>query len=459
MDALKRAEQAKEKGATDQGLSLEPLAKPPAATPAEAPAEPPITDSVTARMDTGRLPSLPKLEDLDAEFIALAQQSPPLARSRAGDASAMGRNAASPASTARPEAPPARTRADIKDSTTPEQAAIRNAFAVKEPAANGKFVWLTIAAVTLAAVAAIGIYFWWQLRPAPGIGIAAPTLASSAGRLETPAAPPPASPIAALPTANAPPSSSAESSRADANRAVETAPEPPPRREAPASKVSRDGTPPPASAAPQAAQPAPAQPQIRFARSADNPSRPVTADAYEALQSGNLAGARAAYERSLRTDPRNVDALHGRAAVALREGRIEDAEADFLRILENDPRNAEANAALVGLRGSGDPVATESRIKSLLAQQPNASALHFALGNLYARQHRWNEAQQAYFGALTTDGDNPDYLFNLAVSLDQLHQPRLAADYYGRALKAADGRLAAFDRGLAARRLSELTRP
>lgn len=185
----------------------------------------------------------------------------------------------------------------------------------------------------------------------------------------------------------------------------------------------------------------------------------MTADAYEALQSGNLAGARAAYERSLRTDPRNVDALHGRAAVALREGRIEDAEADFLRILENDPRNAEANAALVGLRGSGDPVATESRIKSLLAQQPNASALHFALGNLYARQHRWNEAQQAYFGALTTDGDNPDYLFNLAVSLDQLHQPRLAADYYGRALKAADGRLAAFDRSLAARRLSELTRP
>ena len=73
MDALKRAEQAKEKGATDQGLSLEPLAKPPAATPAEAPAEPPITDSVTARMDTGRLPSLPKLEDPDAEFIALAQ--------------------------------------------------------------------------------------------------------------------------------------------------------------------------------------------------------------------------------------------------------------------------------------------------------------------------------------------------------------------------------------------------
>lgn len=463
MDALKRAEQAKEKGSTDQGLSLEPLAKPPATAPVEAPAEPPTTDSVAARADTGRLPGLSKLEDLDAEFIALAQQPPLLARGRAADATAMGRATASPAAPPRPEAAPARARADIRDST-PGQAAIRNAFAVKEPATSGKFVWLTIAAVTLTAVAAIGVYFWLQLRPAPGIGIAAPTPASSTGRMETPAAPPPAAPIAASPAANAPvPPVPAppDSSRADANRAIEAAPDRPLHlhRETPASKVSRDGAPRPARAVPQPELPMPAQTQIRFSRSTDNVGRPVVADGYEALQSGNLAGARAAYERSLRSDPRNVDALHGRATIALREGRIEDAEVDFLRILESDPRNAEANAALVGLRGPGDPVAAESRIKSLLAQQPSAPALHFALGNLYARQSRWSEAQQAYFKALTTDGDNPDYLFNLAISLDQLHQPRLAADYYGRALKAAEARHAAFDRSMAAKRLNELTQP
>ncbi len=461
MDALKRAEQAKEKGSAAQGLSLEPLADPAAAAPSDATSKPPAAEPVTSRANPGQLPSLAKLEDLDAEFIALAQQPPPQARGRAGDNTMTGRSAGQPSAT-RSEPAPARFGADIGAPTT-QQAAVRNAFAVKEPTKSSRSAWLAIAAGTLTAVAAIGIYFWLQLRPAPGIGIATPPLAATSGRMETsaapPLAPPPVPPVATTAAASTPTSAikPSDSAGGDATRAIQATPAPA-RPETPASKVSRDGTP-PAATLPQPALPMPAQNQIRFARSTDNLGRPVATDGYEAFQAGNLAGAQAAYDRSLRSDPRNADALHGRAAIALREGRIEDAEADFLRILENDPRNAEANAALVGLRGSGDPVAAESRIKSLLAQQPGAPALHFALGNLYARQSRWSEAQQAYFAALTTDGDNPDYLFNLAVSLDQLHQPRLAADYYGKALKAADARHAAFDRSVAAKRLGELTRP
>lgn len=450
MDALKRAEQAKEKGSAAQGLSLEPLADPAAAAPSDATPKPPAAEPVTARANPGQLPSLAKLEDLDAEFIALAQQPPPQARGRAGDNTMTGRSAGQPSAT-RSEPAPARFGADIGAPTT-QQAAVRNAFAVKEPTKSSRSAWLAIAAGTLTAVAAIGIYFWLQLRPAPGIGIATPPLVSPASRMEIPVAPPVVTTAAASPPV--PTIKPADSAIGDGIRTGQTTPALVLRREAPVSKVSRDGTPPLSPPVPM-----PAQSQIRFARSTDNMGRPVATDGYEAFQAGNLAGAQAAYDRSLRSDPRNADALHGRAAIALREGRIEDAEADFLRILENDPRNAEANAALVGLRGSGDPVAAESRIKSLLAQQPGAPALHFALGNLYARQSRWSEAQQAYFAALTTDGDNPDYLFNLAVSLDQLHQPRLAADYYGKALKAADARHAAFDRSVAAKRLGELTRP
>ncbi|MBK7815650.1 MAG: tetratricopeptide repeat protein [Rhodocyclaceae bacterium] len=437
MDALKRAEQAKERGSATQGLSLEPLANnPPATAPAEGLAERSASDPVTSRADAGRLPSLSKLEDLDAEFIALAQQ-PPQGRAHSTGNTMSGRSA-SPASPPRQESAPTRARADI-GASTPQQAAIRNVFAVKESPASGRFIWLTIAALTLVAIAAIGLYFWMQLRPAPGVGLAAPSLASTPLAPEMPATP--AAPAIATASPTPIPLSAVE-------------PPARPLAKAPAaSKVSRGDTP-PARAAP----PAPAQ--IRFARSSERPApSSVAAEGYEALQAGNLAAARAAYERSLRADPRGVDAMLGLAAIALREGRVEDAEASYLRILEADPRNAEAHAALAGLRGGSDPVQAESRIKSLLAQQPDMPALHFALGNLYARQHRWSEAQQAYFRAMTTDGDNPDYLFNLAVSLDQLHQSRLAADYYRRALKAAETRQAAFDRGMATQRLGELKQP
>ncbi|MBS1131516.1 MAG: hypothetical protein H6R16_2518, partial [Proteobacteria bacterium] len=66
------------------------------------------------------------------------------------------------------------------------------------------------------------------------------------------------------------------------------------------------------------------------------------------------------------------------------------------------------------------------------------------------------EAQQVYFNAVAADGDNPDYLFNLAISLDHIRQNRLAAQHYRLALEASTKRPAAFDRNKVEKRLGEL---
>ena len=65
--------------------------------------------------------------------------------------------------------------------------------------------------------------------------------------------------------------------------------------------------------------------------------------------------------------------------------------------------------------------------------------LHFTLGNQLAQQGRWAEAQQEYFKAFAAEPDNADFAYNLAVSLDHLRQPRLALEYYRRALALAEG--------------------
>ena len=95
-------------------------------------------------------------------------------------------------------------------------------------------------------------------------------------------------------------------------------------------------------------------------------------------------------------------------------------------------------------------------MKTALAAQPDSSALYFALGNLFAHQERWSEAQQAYFRAYSNESGNSDYIFNLAVSLDHLHQNRLAAQYYQMALNAAGSANAAFDKEQAKARLLDL---
>ena len=101
-------------------------------------------------------------------------------------------------------------------------------------------------------------------------------------------------------------------------------------------------------------------------------------------------------------------------------------------------------------------MAAESRVKTLLSEDPGANVLHFALGNEYARQGRWGEAQQAYFKAYTEDPDNPDFAYNVAVSLDHLRQPRLALEYYRRALALGVKRSASFDQSSARKRVKEL---
>lgn len=84
------------------------------------------------------------------------------------------------------------------------------------------------------------------------------------------------------------------------------------------------------------------------------------------------------------------------------------------------------------------------------------AALETHAGNQFARQGRWAEAQQAYLRALTGDPGNPDIAFNLAVSLDRMHQPVEAIAYYERALALAAHRAVSFPAAAARRRLQQL---
>lgn len=178
--------------------------------------------------------------------------------------------------------------------------------------------------------------------------------------------------------------------------------------------------------------------------------------AYRAWNANRLDEARRLYEQVLRNDSRNVDALLGLAAIAARQGQSDRAQQFYLRVLEADPGDVTAQAALINLRGPTDGGHSESRLRTLLAGQPESPALHFALGNVFARQQRWKEAEHAYFQAYALEPDNADYLFNVAVSLDHLRQDKLAAQYYRLALEAAEKGRGGFDRSMATRRLTEL---
>lgn len=179
--------------------------------------------------------------------------------------------------------------------------------------------------------------------------------------------------------------------------------------------------------------------------------------AYQAYITGDLEIAKQYYLEELEANPRNKDALLGLAAIATRLQLVNDAQAYYLRILELDPRDSSAIAGMAGLV-QADPNQTESRLKNFLAQQPDAAALHFALGNNHVTQLRWAEAQQSFFRALSIDPTNADYAFNLAVSLDHLKKNELATKYYREALVLADKGPVGFKEVQIIERLKELTK-
>ena len=331
-----------------------------------------------------------------------------------------------------------------------ERAAAKKVFEAKYREPNPRLpFYVTLAVLSVFALGTI-VYFWYQLRPPPPLVNTSPVRPASEAPAQTvevraPAAPaaPAQSIIPGLPmvAAAAPPAKPIA-----AEPRVQT-PAPRPR---PAPRVVR-----PAPSEPVAQLPAatvssrPAAPQIH----------PKVQTAYAAYLKGDFAAAQRDYQDTLREQPTNRDALLGLAAIDVRTGRLEGAEATYLRLLQLDPTDAHAQAGLIALRASRlDPLATESRVKSMLAADPGAHVLQFTLGNQLAQQGRWAEAQQAFFKAFAASPDNADFAYNLAVSLDHLRQAKLALEYYRRAIVLAESRGASFDLAAARQRAAQLER-
>lgn len=182
---------------------------------------------------------------------------------------------------------------------------------------------------------------------------------------------------------------------------------------------------------------------------------PTLSSAYQAYTAGDLNSANSQYQKVLQQEPNNRDAMLGIAAIAINRGQNAQAGSFYNRLLELDPNDAEAAAGIASL-DQNDPSRAESRLKKILAKNPNSGSTLFALGNVYAEQERWSEAQQYYFRAFGAASANADYAYNLAISLDKLDQPRLALEYYQRALQLAQKNGGNLDKAIVINRIQAL---
>jgi TolA-binding protein len=204
---------------------------------------------------------------------------------------------------------------------------------------------------------------------------------------------------------------------------------------------------------------------IRISRSEPirNPDMQVL-NAWSAYQQGDYAAARILYQQFLARDPDNRDALLGVAATAMQQGDMISARQTYNHLLGLNPRDVLARTGLLETTSASDPVQRETELKTLQIDHPDIAAVSYSLGNLYAGQQRWHDAQQAYYEALliarTQDEGavSPDYAFNLAISLERINQPEAALTFYREARALAVQQVPGFDMATLDQRLRALER-
>lgn len=181
----------------------------------------------------------------------------------------------------------------------------------------------------------------------------------------------------------------------------------------------------------------------------------LLASAYESYESGRLMDARRQYDQVISIDPENRDALLGRAAIHVMENDFQNAIRLYQQLLLQNPKDDLAMTSLISIANI-DPQSGETEVKRMLNESPDSPYLHFALGNMYGNQQRWPEAQSAYFKALQYKPEDPNYAYNLAVSLEHLQQPETAITFYQRALDNRNNALVTFSDELVAQRIEVL---
>ena len=175
-------------------------------------------------------------------------------------------------------------------------------------------------------------------------------------------------------------------------------------------------------------------------------------------EKGQYSEAEKLYEKVISQEKNNRDALLGLGAIAVLEKDNTRAGKIYNKLLEQDPRDPVATAAIANLRN--DPASLKSDedyLLSMLEKNSSAPHLNFSLGNIYAQQNKWASAQQYYFNAWQQDSDNADYIFNLAVSLDQLNKKEQALRFYKDCLSKAKNRQVSFSREMVQQRIHDLS--
>lgn len=141
---------------------------------------------------------------------------------------------------------------------------------------------------------------------------------------------------------------------------------------------------------------------------------------YSALVRGDFDMALGFYDRALKQEPRSVMAQLGQAAAFHKLGRVDDARGAYEKVLKADPNNREALTNLTAIMADKAPNEALTRLQELERAYPNFSPVKAQIGLTQAKLGDFESALDNLRRAVNLTPEAVLYRYNLALVLDRL---------------------------------------
>ena len=181
----------------------------------------------------------------------------------------------------------------------------------------------------------------------------------------------------------------------------------------------------------------------------ENPMTSVTqalkiADGYH--RNGDIKEAQAQYQRVLRVEPSQPEALHGLGIIAFQLKKFDSASSLIGKALENKPKVPQFhyNLGLVFISLKRQKRAIQA-FQEAIEINPDYADAHYNLGLALKEQHQFEEAVLNFKQVMKLTPDDADAYYNLGNTYEALDRYEAAVENYQLAIKKREGFAGAFN--------------
>lgn len=152
--------------------------------------------------------------------------------------------------------------------------------------------------------------------------------------------------------------------------------------------------------------------------------------AFKAYRAGQISAAMSLYQKVLKEDKFNLNAMFGAASIHHEEGNLSEAKRLYREILDLHPSHVDAINNYIQIISTQSPMEGLKELRKLEAVNQTLAIIPAQISAIYFKMGNYKKAINNIIKALNIEPENLQYKYNLAIALDQYGDRENAVQIY-----------------------------